>query len=105
VATYLLAYHGGSMPEADAARAKVMEAWGAWYGQIGAALVDGGNPIGQTKTVASSGAISDGGGANPISGYTIIKVDSIDQALGAAKMCPILGAGGSIEVAETYEVM
>ena len=52
MATYLLAYHGGSMPETDAARAKVMEAWGAWYGQIGAALVDGGNPIGQAKTVA-----------------------------------------------------
>jgi hypothetical protein len=105
VATYLLAYHGGSMPESDAARAKAMEEWGAWYGQIGAALVDGGNPIGQTKTVSSAGAVSDGGGANPVSGYTLIKVDSIDQAIACAKMCPVLSGGGSVEVAETFDVM
>ena len=105
MATYVLAYHGGGMPETEAEQATVMAAWGAWYGQIGAALVDGGNPIGKTKTISSSGAVSDGGGANPISGYTIIKVDTIDQAVACAKMCPILSAGGSVEVAETMEVM
>ena len=46
MAKYLLVYHGGGPMEEDAAaQAAVMEAWGAWFGQLGAAVVDGGNPV------------------------------------------------------------
>ncbi|MEI8360355.1 MAG: hypothetical protein WCH13_17955 [Deltaproteobacteria bacterium] len=105
MATYLLAYHGGSMPESKAEQAKVQELWGAWMKQLGTGLVDGGNPTGQAKTVAKDGKVSDGGGVNPVSGYSVIKVDSFENALAAAKMCPILAGGGSIEICETVEVM
>ena len=37
---YLLAYHGGGMPETDEARARVMDAWGVWYQKLGGAVVD-----------------------------------------------------------------
>jgi Ni,Fe-hydrogenase I cytochrome b subunit len=47
--------------------------------------------------------VSDSGGDNPLSGYTIIHAESIDQAVELAKACPIIG-GGSIEVAEIHEV-
>jgi hypothetical protein len=93
------------MPETDAQRAQVMEAWGKWMGQVGAGLVDGGNPVSQTKTIASSGAVSNGGGANPATGYSIIKADNLDAAVALAKGCPILLGGGNIEVAETFNVM
>jgi hypothetical protein len=93
------------MPETDAQRAQVMEAWGKWMGAVGAGLIDGGNPVGQTKTIASSGAVSHGGGANPASGYSIIKADNMDAAVVLAQGCPILQGGGSIEVAETFNVM
>jgi hypothetical protein len=105
MANYLLAYHGGSMPETDAARAQVMAAWGAWYQNLGAAVVDGGNPVGHARTIANSGATSEGGGANPVTGYSIIKADSLDAAVALAKGCPILAGGGSIEVCETFNVM
>ena len=49
MATYLLAYHGGGMPQDEAQRAKIMEEWGKWMGEVGANLVDGGNPVGVTK--------------------------------------------------------
>lgn len=102
---YLLAYHGGGMPATDEARQAEMAAWGQWYGGLGAAVVDAGNPIGQTKTVSGNGSASDGGGANPVSGYTVIKADNMDAAVNMAKGCPILKSGGSVEVAETFEVM
>jgi hypothetical protein len=105
MANYLLAYHGGKMPETEAEQAVVMAAWGKWYGELGAAVVDGGNPVGQTRTIASSGATTDGGGANPVSGYSIIKADNLDAAVAMAKGCPVLAGGGSIEVAETFDVM
>ena len=53
---YVLAYHGGSMPETKEEQAEVMEEWGAWMGGLGDALVDPGNPVGQSSTV-TSGAV------------------------------------------------
>jgi hypothetical protein len=101
---YLLAYHGGGMPETEAQRAQVMQQWGAWFGQLGEALVDGGNPVGGARTIASGG-VSDGGGANPVSGYSIIKADSLDDAVAKASGCPLLATGGTIEVCETFNAM
>jgi len=105
MAKFLLAYHGGGMPETEEEQAQVLAAWGEWYGKLGASVVDPGNPIGQTKTVGADGSVSAGGGVNPVSGYTIIDVSDIDAAAEAAKSCPIVQSGGSIEVAETFNVM
>ena len=106
MATFLLAYHGGGpMPTDKAEIAKVMGAWDAWMKQLGTGLVDGGDPVGKTKTVAKDGKVTDGGGANPVSGYSLIKVDSMEIALKVAGMCPILAGGGSIEVCETFDAM
>lgn len=100
MAKYAFIYHGGSMPESEEEGAKVMAAWGAWMAGIGAALVDGGNPFGASTTVNSDGSTSDGGGANPASGYSLVEVAGLDEALAHAKGCPILDGGGSIEVCE-----
>jgi hypothetical protein len=102
---YLLAYHGGGMAETDEARAQIMEAWGKWYQALGPAIVDAGNPVGQTKTIATDGSVSEGGGANAVTGYTIISADGIDQAVDLSKGCPVLQSGGSVEVGETFDVM
>ncbi|WP_136660277.1 YciI family protein [Nitratireductor sp. XY-223] len=100
---FVYAYHGGKPPESPEEGAKVMAAWNAWFEALGAAVVDGGAPVGASKTV-SSGGVSDGGGANPLSGYSIVSADNIDAAVEMAKGCPILEGGGSIEVAEAMEM-
>ena len=105
MANYLLAYHGGGMPATDAERAAVMAEWGQWFGVLGDGLVDGGNPVGQTRTIAPGGSVSDGGGANPVSGYSVIKADSLDAAVALARGCPLLKTGGTIEVCETFSAM
>jgi len=105
VPKYLLAYHGGGMPETEEEKARVMQAWGDWYQALGAAIADPGNPVGQSKTIASDGSVSDGGGSNPVSGYTIISADDIDTAAALSKDCPVLQSGGTVEVAETFDVM
>lgn len=104
MANYVLAYHGGGMPETEEEGAKVTAEWNAWYGQLGESIVDGGAPTGQAKTVSSDGSVTDGGGANPISGYTVVSANDIDSAVSLAKGCPILSAGGTIEVAETIDM-
>ena len=105
MANYLLAYHGGGMPATPEEQAQVMAAWCKWYENLGAAIVDGGNPVGQARTIATDGSVSDGGGSSPVTGYTIIQADSIDAAVELAKGCPILDSGGSVEVGETFDVM
>lgn len=97
---YLLSYHGGKMPETKEEGDRVMKAWGDWMGALGAALADGGNPTSRSKTIAANGSVSDGGGANPVAGYTIIEASDLDAAVKLAKGCPQLASGGSVEVSE-----
>jgi hypothetical protein len=40
-----------------------------------------------------------------VSGYSIISADSLDAALVSAKTCPQLASGGTVEVAETLDIM
>jgi len=106
MANYLLLYSGGSMPETEAEQAEVMQAWGAGFGRLGSAVVDGGNPTsGQAKTINSDGTVSDGPVGTMSSGYSIIKADSLDEAVELARGCPVLLGGAKISVLETFQVM
>ena len=101
---YLFVYHGGSHPETEAEVKEVMDDWGNWLGGMGAAVVDGGNPVGMSKTVHPDGTVSNDGGSNPTSGYGLFEADDDDDALTKAKGCPILKAGGSVELAEVIDM-
>lgn len=71
---------------------------------MGAAVIDGGNPVGMSSTVQADGSIADNGGANPASGYSLIEATDFDDAAAKAQGCPILGSGGSVEVAEAFDM-
>jgi len=103
MAKYLLAYHGGGMAATPEEQQAEMAAWGQWFGSLGSAIVDPGNPVGQRRMVSGSG-VADGGGADPVTGYTLINADSMDSAVNLAKGCPVIKSGGTVEVAETLEV-
>ena len=101
---YVFSYHGdGEMPSDPAAIEEVMQAWGAWFGGLGDAVVDGGNPFGATRSVASDGLVTDGNAAR-LTGYSIVNADSLDAAVAMAKGCPVLGGGGSVSVSETIDM-
>ncbi len=97
---YLLAYSGGSMPEAPAEQQKVMEQWMAWFGEIGNALVDGGSPLAPCVTIKPGGTVS-AGASMGISGYSILEAGDAEQATKMAAGCPLINAGGTVEVYET----
>ncbi len=102
---YILGYHGGDgMPETETEIAKVMADWGAWFEALGAAVIDGGNPVGACVTIAADGSTSDGGGANPLTGYSLVKADNMDAAVKLASGCPVLANNGSVEVAEAIDM-
>jgi hypothetical protein len=106
MANFVLLYSGGGMPETEAEQAAVMQAWGAWFGGLGSAVVDGGNPFTPAaKSISSNGTVSDGPIGSPASGYSILAADSLDAATAMAKGCPILLGGGQISVYEIHPAM
>ena len=104
MAKYLFIYHGGKHPESEEEVAEVLDAWGSWLGCMGAAVVDGGNPVGRSSTVNPDGTVTENGGANPATGYGLIEAADLDDAIAKARGCPILTAGGSVELAECIDM-
>ncbi len=96
---YVLAYHGSKRPKDGA---QYMARWKTWMDGLGAAIVNRGVPVGKSKTVSASG-VTDDGGPNPLAGFTIVKADNIEAAIGMAKQCPHLEIG-TIEVAEAMDM-
>lgn len=101
---FLLAYHGSPKFESKEAGIAHMVAWRAWSQGLGDAVVDPGMPVGMSKTITSNGSVVDGGGANPLSGITVLRADSIEQAIALAQSCPHLSAGGTIEIAQAFNM-
>ena len=103
---YLLVFYGGGMPETPAAQARVMKQWGTWYGKLGAAVVDAGNPFsGAVNKIKPDGTVSRGPIGQRATGYSIVEANSLDSATKMAKGCPILKSGGQVAVYETFNVM
>jgi hypothetical protein len=106
MAKYVLAYYGGGMPDTPEEQAKGMQAWGEWFGTLGSALADGGNPTsGAAKTISADGSVKDGANGPGLTGYSIIEAPSIEKATELAKGCPVLQGGATLTVFETIDVM
>ncbi len=101
---YVMLYTGGRMPESEVEQAEILKAWEAWYGRIGNALVDAGNPFAsRSKSITSDGMVIESRDDCIHSGYTIIQADSLEAAVSMAKTCPILKDGARISVYETFD--
>ena len=105
MANYLLLYHGGGMPTTDEEREKVLADWGVWMKQCGDNLVDAGNPCKPPAKKVTKDDVSDESG-DPVTGYSVVKADSMDDAVKAAQMVPLVVDGsGWCEVYETFPAM
>jgi hypothetical protein len=105
MAKYMLIYTGGmGMAATPEEQEKIMADWGAWYGEMGASVVDGGAPFAGSKHVTDDG-VSDGPlGDTPATGYTVIDVDSLDTAAAACESHPHNRHGGQVQVFECVDM-
>lgn len=83
-------YDGGSI---DA-----FAAWQAWFEELGASLVDAGNPVFSRETVGESSSDT------VLGGYSLITADDLEEAVSLAQGCPYVGAGGGVEVGELTQL-
>jgi hypothetical protein len=76
-----------------------MDDWKNWFGQLGDKLMDPGNPLTGGQAVHQGGVmdVKD----MPATGYSIVSAKDIDEAIEAAKGCPLVNyKGGAVCVYE-----
>lgn len=101
---FVFAYQGGGgMAEAPEEQEKAMAAWGAWFGQLGDAVVDGGNPFGASRRLTADGSMTEGAGSQ-LTGFSVVTAPSLEVAVDMAKGCPIRDDGGTVDVYEAIEM-
>ncbi len=96
---YVFLYYGQQADD-EATRAHGMQLMAEWYGKLGSAILDGGNPFTAAREVGKDGAVDPGMESMP-TGYTIIEAPDIAAATEFAKECPLVQAGRDITVLET----
>ena len=100
---FVLVYLGGNQPsspqEANAHFTKYME----WLTSLGESVVIPTIPLKDTTTVSPDGTVREGG-SSAMSGFSIIRAESMEAALSVAQNCPFLEIGGSLEVSEMMEM-
>ena len=100
---FVFVYLGGNQPsnpeEANKHFSKYME----WLSSLGDSVVIPTIPLKSTNTVSPDGTIREGG-SSAMSGFSIIKAESMEAALSIAQACPFLEIGGSLEVSELMQM-
>jgi hypothetical protein len=106
---YLLLYRADfkNMPHGTSEEMNAMtKRWMDWMGGVAAQnkLSDKGNRLNLTgKVVMPDNVVTDGPYTEikeSIGGYSVVKVDSYDEAVEIAKACPVLTIGGNVEIRE-----
>jgi hypothetical protein len=100
---YIISYLGGNQPSTPEEGKQHFAKYKEWLSSLGEAAVSPANPLKNTHMVGSDGAVTTGS-TTTMSGYTIIEADSMESALAAAKACPFLDIGGSLEVSELMKM-
>jgi len=72
-----------------------MNAWMAWFGSMGSAVIDFENPFSGSTALAPDG--SRGSPTSELTGYSIVEPDNLDAGATLTKECPNLASGGSVE--------
>ena len=100
---YIIAYRGGNKPASQEEGEANMQRRQAWLADMGEKVVNPGFPLANTRIVSSSSVSADGG-ADAMSGFTIVSADDQDEALKMAKACPFLDTGGTLEISEMMKL-
>jgi hypothetical protein len=77
------------------------QAWGAFFGSVGANMVSTHHLGFSGATIAADQSSSNGfhvADGHMVAGNLVVKAESMEAALELAKLCPILHAGGTVEV-------
>ena len=100
---YIFVYLGGEYPSSPEEGQKHFEKYQQWLMSLGDAVISPAVPFKDTHTVRSDGTASPGS-TTAMSGLSIIRAGSMEEAVAAAQSCPFLEIKGTLEVSEMIEM-
>ena len=100
---YMFFYLGGELPASPQEGQKHFEKYQQWLDSLGDAVVSAAIPFKDTHTVHPNREIEPGT-STAMSGLSIFKMNSLQEALAVAKECPFLDINGTLEVSEMIEM-
>ena len=100
---YMITYLGGDQPSSPEEGKQHFAKYMEWIASLGDAAVSPANPLKATQTVNPDGTVTDGG-MTGMSGFTLVEMASMEDALVIAKRCPFLDIGGSLDVSELMQM-
>jgi hypothetical protein len=95
---YVVIYKGGAMGETPEAQEASMNAWMAWFGSLGASVIQMGSPFGESAVVAGDASMSPT--TSGLTGYSIVEAGDLAAASKLVAGCPNFAEGGSVELFE-----
>jgi hypothetical protein len=93
----------GNQPSNPEEASKHFSKYMEWLSSLGDLVAIPAIPLKDANTVSPEESIREGG-SSAMSGFSIIKADSMKAALSIAQACPFLEAGGSLEMSEMSEM-
>ena len=100
---FVLVYLGGNQPTSPEEANAHYKKYTDWLASLEGAIVIPTIPLKDTHTVRSK-ISAEAGGSSAMSGFTIIKAESLDEAIQIAQNCPFLEIGGTLEVSELMQM-
>ena len=100
---YIFVYLGGEYPTDPEEGRKHLEKYHQWLNGLGDAVLSPAVPFKDTHTVQADGSASQGS-VSAMSGLSIMRMGSMDEAVAAAQSCPFLEINGVLEVSEMIEM-
>jgi hypothetical protein len=100
---YIFVYLGGEYPASPEEGQRHFEKYQQWLSSLGNAVVSPAVPFKDTHVVQPDGSVSPGT-MTAMSGLSIIRMASLEEAIAAAQACPFLEINGTLEVSEMIEM-
>jgi hypothetical protein len=100
---FIMSYLGGNQPANPEEGEQHFAKYREWLFSLGDAVLVPAAPLKNPTTINPDGSVSVGS-TTAMSGYTIVKAESMDAVLEMGKACPFLEIGGSLEVSELMEM-
>jgi len=100
---YIFVYLGGEQPSSQEEGQKHFTKYQEWLSSLGDAVISPAIPFKDTHTVHPDGT-AEPGSTTMMSGLSIIKMDSMDDAIKAAQACPFLEIHGTFEISEMIDM-
>jgi hypothetical protein len=100
---YIFVYLGGEYPSNPEEGEKHFAKYQQWLSSLGDAVVSPAIPFKDTHTVQPDGKTGPGS-TTAMSGLSIIRMATMDDALAAAESCPFLEINGTLEISEMIDM-